>query len=117
MHTSALSCSDLRHFDVYEPCQTVSGDAVGSAVDVLARVLCTNAHNEAKRRDDTPHDDAEHLHGRHQYEHEYGDSYDDHNTYSHDYVCHVTPTRDDDDVDSHSHHVHCGAPTSCDDND
>ena len=41
--------------------------------------------------DDTPHDDAEHLHGRHQCEHEYGDSYDDHNMYSHDSVCHVTP--------------------------
>ena len=130
-HPRERSSQGVDRFPTKPYGSAVQGGAVGSAVDVLARVLCAHVqlplaklygsiqHNEATRCDDTPHDDTEHHHGRrrYKYEHEYGDSYDDHNTYSHDYVCHVTPTRDDDDVDSHSHHVRYGAPTSCDDND
>ena len=93
-HASALSYSALRHLDVHEPVQTVSGDADGSAVSVLALVSCTslqlhlvklygpNQHCEGKHHDDTPHHDTEHYYDRRYHEYErHGD--DHHDSYSH----------------------------------
>ena len=82
---SALSYSALRHLDVHERVQAISGDADGSAFGVSALVLCTSMqlhlvelcgnarHEELGHHRDPSHYDTEQYHDRRycEYEPEY----------------------------------------------